>query len=48
MLEHFVEEQFHLPKAKVAPFYWGHVQLETDEKEGIATVLLLLPSKGTH
>jgi len=44
VLEHFVEEQFHLPKAKVAPFYWGHVQLETDEKEGFATILLLLPN----
>lgn len=47
VLERFVEEQFHLPRAKVAPFYWGHVQLETDEKEGVATVLLLLPSKDT-
>jgi Surface antigen variable number repeat/POTRA domain, ShlB-type len=47
-LERFIEEQFRLPKAKVAAFYWRHVQLETDEREGIATVLLLLPSKGTQ
>ncbi|MBZ5536602.1 MAG: hypothetical protein LAO31_11655 [Acidobacteriia bacterium] len=44
VLERFIEEQFHLSKAKVAPFYWEHVQLETDEKEGVATILLLLPN----
>ncbi|MBZ5552748.1 MAG: hypothetical protein LAO21_08525 [Acidobacteriia bacterium] len=44
LVEQFIEEHFRLPRAKVAEFYWRHVRLELNEREGIAAILLLLPN----
>ncbi|MGB7621679.1 MAG: POTRA domain-containing protein [Terriglobia bacterium] len=43
VLERFIEEHLLIPKARVAEFYGRHVELELNEREGIATILLLLP-----
>lgn len=45
-LEQFIHEHARLLKIKNADDFWSHVDFKTDEKHGIANVLVLFPSKG--
>jgi outer membrane protein assembly factor BamA len=44
-LEQFIHEHALLLKIKSADSFWSHVDFKTDEKHGIAEVLLLFPTK---